>query len=359
MPDTEPWGPDAYLDRAKASLVEAEARYKAFTQKAEDARAHGAAPDLMVEESLWRDFESKRKAYEHAANNHPTNFMSRISEEASQQKAPELSTFQWLYKNPGMLTARPKSQEQRDSEARLMFLAEKVKEQAAKFPQGHELNPWNASGDAASALQGLMAEAEMLDQNPGRRSRFESPYNHRKFNHDEDGNLLPLDQQIWEPLHVADAAYGGLRRWKDNFVHAGKRLAEGSPLEALGSAAAAFPGLVSPAFHRGEHGSDTDWRPAAGGYATPIDLGVDALTLRWNGRSAFRRPGSGLMPGAQGGAPSALTPEQLDDLRRAFQSASKRTHPDLGGSEAAQRAVNAAYESGDFSALQRLSSPRR
>jgi len=359
----EEFGPDAELDRRAERLRQAQASLAKARRSEWQLRDDLGLPygpllpgqDLAVaradSESYYNSpeygaVEFAEQSLEQGVEDHPRNLLARAQDGAQKVSVPELSGFQWAYANPSLLTAVPRSDDQRRAAARQMYILDKIRPHTQRHPPSSPLAIDNYHGPGSDILAEAMVDDAYFQQNPAIRTMLESPYQYIPAGYSPDLEKLPPDRQILDPLNRATSAvFGGLYRFKDNFLAGGRDLSKGQ----LGSAAADFayavPNLVSPVFHRGGEGSEQDWRPDAGPLVTPIEVAGELPFFFYRG----------VMP--RRGITAGERIRQLVDpgaLNAAYQKAAWRAHPDYGGTTEAMQELNRLREMGDLPGILRM-----
>jgi hypothetical protein len=359
----ESFGPDAEIEGLRSAYESAKESYETLRREY-DERAAQATPEKAesmrraVDEAAQRA-ERARGLLRSAMQRHPASEYSQIIEDSKAVQAPEMSAWQWFKQNPGILEARPLSQDRRTQNARLAYVLQRVREAASRGSPHDPMHWGNYSGPGADQMADLQARAAEVYGIPGSglsgnaelRRQLESPYDYRPFGRDEEGEWLGKNRMLEETLRPLDAAWGGVTRWKDNFLSAGSALAEGRLKDAAADAAYAFPGLASPAFHRGGPGSSSDWRGyLEPGEASAMEIAFDAPLWLTRGvyRKAVRPPSL-----ASGGAEDRIR-QLRGELGPMYRRAARANHPDRGGSADIMKQINAAFEMGDVNALRRF-----
>ena len=374
------FGPDEELRARKAALDEAVRRMQGPADAARRFRPPylAAAEQSPLRERVESEYasaaESAQRARDHlvrGVEQHPANQHRQILEEAEGITAPELSSWQWFKQNPGMLEAVPKSDDERAQAARAQFILQRV-QSALGRDAGGPFSWATYSGPGADAIRADSEAARAYAASPSMREAMASPYHYQPYTLlDERGEMLPLmedsvypkqygeeltgsplvDRALGNAYRPLSALWGGASRFKDNFLSGGAALAEGRASDAGEAFVYALPNLVSPVFHRGGAGTDSDWR----GYlsdreSAAIDLAADVPMF-------FTR---GVFPARAGRGVSALRAEdrirQYRDemLGPLLKQAARRHHPDVGGSVEAMKRANAAFDAGDVETLRQM-----
>lgn len=357
------FGPDAELDRRRAEYDAARSSYESLLQESQAygekaSPAKRAAMQRAVTEAAERA-ERLRQSYNYGASKHPAGQFQQILSEADGVAAPKLTTWDWVRKNPSPLEAVPLTEDQRRANARLSHILKRVHEAAnAGSPQdpfhwGNYRGPM--SGDMAE-METMAAEAYGVPGTdmkgyPEFRRQLESPYQYRPWNRDQYGQVLPLEGQAMEAFRPLSAVWSGVSRFKDNFAAGGAALSEGRPGDAAKAFAYAVPNLISPAFHVGGEGMDTDWREyVEPGEATAMDMAAEVPL--WMFRGLYpRRPGRGL---ASIGTEDRIRQYRDELLGPLLRQAARKHHPDVGGSAEAMKRANAAFDAGDVETLRQM-----
>jgi hypothetical protein len=372
-PDSELWVRQQNLEAALDRLQAAEAKARQFQVPYRLASQSGPARDRIEREyrEARESAQRSRQYYLSGVDQHPLNQYIDITESANDITAPDLSWWEWFRDNPSILTARPKTDEERTQQARTDFILRKV--QAAQGRNASDPMAWsNYSGPGSQAMRADMEMASQYAKNPLAKQAMASPYHYEPFTLlGEDGKVLPIlpgegypslpgesltgsplgDRLIGNAVAPLGAMWGGVSRFHDNFLAGGAAASEGRVGDAAGAFATAIPNLVSPIFHRGGPGMKDDWRQ----YTTPqgafaIDMAAE-IPL-WMTRGILpRRPGRGLARIGTEDRIRSMRDELLQPLRR---RAAQRHHPDVGGSVEAMKRVNAAFDAGDVETLRRM-----
>lgn len=357
------WGPGYELEQRRLAYEQARRQYDVANAEVADIRSPriGDADELarrfdvadLARRAAAEREEQLRQSLKHAATGHPASQYRKIMAEADEIQAPELSWWQWWQQNPSVLEAVPLTDQQRTDNARLSHVLKRVHEAANAGSPSDPMHWSNHQGPEAqhmADLQVLAAEhygvpGSGFSGNPERRRQLESPYSYRRFNRDEDGQTLPLPEQLGEALRPLGALWGGVSRFKDNFISGGAAAAEGRWGDAGMAAAYAVPNLVSPAFHRGGPDAASDWRGYVGpGEAAAMDVAFDLPF--WLTRGVYGRSSA---------AGDRIRKVRSELLKPAYQRAAWANHPDRGGSAEAMSRINNAMEAGDLEALLRFS----
>ena len=359
----EGFGPDEELLSRRQAYDAAMQRLEAAREQSTRAAGFGdthagrrVAGELQAAEAAAR---AAAAYYNSGVDQHPENQYRRILEESEGVKAPEISTFGWIAQNPSVLEAVPLSDQQRADNARLAHVLKRVHEASNARGPSDPFSWSNYRGPMSEGMAEMETQAAELYGIPGtgfsgyaeKRRQLESPYQYRQFGKDEYGQPLPMAGQVMEALRPLSALYGGLSRFKDNFISGGAALSEGRVGDAAEAFAYAVPNLVSPVFHRGGEGMESDWRDyLSGRESAAIDLAADVPLF-------FTR---GVFPARAGRGVSVLRAEdrirQYRDemLRPLLQQAARRHHPDVGGSVEAMKRANAAFDAGDVETLRQM-----
>lgn len=342
------------LRQATASATRVQVPYRDAAVSEDEKRrvldAHIAAGE---------DAERRRDWLNSAVSRHPANEYLGIVRDASSVRAPKLSGRQWWSQNPSLLEAVPRSDDERDRNAQLAYTLKRVHEAANSRQPGDAFRWDRYRGEYSNEMAGLEALAAQaygipntdLKPNAEVQRQLESPYEYRKWFRDDSGDLLPAAEIPLEALRPLSAAFGGLTRFHDNFISGGSAASEGRVGDAVKSFAYAVPNLVSPSFHRGGSGTETDWR----GYVEPgeafaIDMAAEIPMWLWRGLYPGKRA-AGLVPiGAEG----RIRQYRDELLTPAFHRAARRHHPDVGGTTEVMQKINAARAAGDLESLERL-----
>lgn len=301
----------------------------------------------------------------HGRDQHPGNRLNKILQEAKGVRAPAMSSVDWWRQNPSILTAVPRSQEERDERERTAYILRRIHEESAD--SGGPLS-WNnyrfsqgVSDLEVEAARGLGVHGVPGSGNAAAVRSWTAPYKYRPWFQTEDGEWLQYYDKDSGAYPILDDVaalgataagsyafpswplYAGAYRAADNFVDAGDKLARGRVGEAAKSAAYAIPGIVSPSFHVAGPGMEGDWRQKAGPWiAGTADLAMEAAMLAAAPRLRRLPQSTDKIRQLQG------------ELRDAYHRASRVAHPDVGGSEPLQQLVNRAFESGDRAMLERI-----
>lgn len=293
-----------------------------------------------------RAVELAEKSLEQGVEDHPRNLLASALAGAERVRVPELSGFQRWQQNPSLLTAVTRSDEDRLAAARQMYILDKIRPHTQRHPPGSPLAIDNYYGPGKDILADAMVEDRYFQEHPAVRKMLESPYEYVPDGYSPEMEKLSPGQLITDPLNRATGAvYGGLHRFKDNFLAGGRDLARGQLGSAVKDFAYALPNLVSPVFHRGGEGSDQDWRPDAGPMAAPIELAGEVPFFFYQG----------VMP--KRALPAGERIRQLVDpdvLNAAYKSAARRHHPDVGGTTEAMQMLNRLREMGDVQGIARM-----
>lgn len=352
---------DAELQSRRAAADEAMAVLDARKAEAERAAQAGASKEKIasLEQGVQSAYEQARRLaefYNSGVAQDPLTQYQSIMSQAADVQAPELSAYEWWKQNPSLLEAVPLTDEQRTANAREAFILKRVHEAANSLPPSDPLNWSNYRGPEAGHMADLEVRAAEMYGIPGtafqgypeRRRQLESPYDYRPWNKDDYGQNLPPGQQLLEAFRIPGALYGGIGRFKDNFIAGGRAASEGRAYEAIKDFAYAAPNLLSPSFHRGGEGMADDWRPAAG---RPLANAIEYANLAGEllaGGNLFRRRAPAI--------PAAGDLARVEQLRREL---GRRYHPDVGGSVEAMKAINRAADAGDTDTLMRFMAPAR
>jgi len=306
--------------------------------------------------------DSARRARDHylrGEESHPGNEYAKILREAESVQAPELSAWDWFRQNPSLLEAVPLSDQQRTDNARLAHILKRVHEASNARAQSDPFAWGNYRGPLAESMADMESQAAELYGIPGtgftgypeRRRQLGSPYEYRPFGKDEYGQPLPMPGQALEALRPLGALYGGVSRFKDNFLSGGAALAEGRLGDAAKSLAYAVPNLASPSFHVGNAGTASDWRGYLGdGEAAALDVASEVPLFFFRGLHPSRA-GRGV---SVLGAEDRIRSYRDEVLGPLLRQAARKHHPDLGGSAEAMKRANAAFEAGDVETLRQM-----
>lgn len=359
----EEFGPDAELDRRAERLRQAEEALAKIRrsesqlrkdldlpygpllpfQKAAMARADS---DSYYKSPEYGAVELAAKSLERGIEDHPANLLASVLSGVEKVSVPELSGFQRWSQNPSLLTAETRSDDERLAVARQMYILDKIRPHTQRHPSGSPLAIEHYYGPGSDILAAAMADDVYYQQNPAIRKMRESPYEYVPDGYSPELEKLSPEQMIMDPLNRATSAvYGGLHRFKDNFLAGGRDLAKGRGLSAAKDFAYAVPNLVSPVFHRGGGGSEQDWRTDAGPMAGAIDLAGELPFLFYQG----------VMPKRALSAGERI--RQLADpdaLKAAYLAAAWRHHPDYGGTTEAMQMINRLREMGDLQGITRM-----
>lgn len=299
-----------------------------------------------------RAAEYAEKRYLKDLEDHPANLYASILQGVQSVRAPRLSRYEKFRENPSLLTAVPRTDEERDQNARLLYVLDRVREHTSRHPSGSPLAIEHYRGPGADYLSEAMTEDAARQRNPAMQGFLESPYTYIPPGYGPDMEPLPEESLYTDTLNrVVSAPWGAAGRFHDNFLSFGAAVSEGRGYDAAKSFAYAVPNLLSPAFHRGGPGMEDDWRS----YVSPREAAAidTAADLPW---WFFR----GIIPGRRGRGLARLGAEDrirsvrnelLEPLRR---KAAWRHHPDRGGSTEAMQRVNAAFDAGDVETLSRM-----
>ncbi len=314
-----------------------------------------------VEGERTAAYDAAKRAQDHynrGLEMHPGNELNAILSEAEGVRAPTLSGWQWLAQNPSWMEAVPLSGDQRDEQARVEFIARRVHE-ANRRPLADPMSWANYRGPSDEQMAFWEQTAAELygvpgteySGNPERRRQLGSPYQYRQWNRGEDGEILPVGEQVLEGFRPLNALWGVASRFHDNFLSGGAAVSEGRGYDAAKSFAYSVPNIISPAFHRGGPGMEDDWRSyVSPGEAAAIDTAADLPW--WFFRGITRpRPGRGLVAG---GVENRIRGYREELLKPLWKRAAQRHHPDVGGSTEAMQRVNAAFDAGDVETLSRM-----
>jgi len=359
----EPFGPDAELEARAERLRQARLALAKSRRTEPQLRKGLGLPygPLSPEQSLAvseadsqsyhgspeaRAVEFAQKSLDQGFEDHPQNLLASAMAGAKKVSVPQLSGFQWAYANPSLLTAVPRSDDDRMANARQMYILDKIRPHTQRHPSGSPLAIDNYHGPGSDILQEAMVSDMYFQQNPDIRKMLESPYKYVPEGYTPEMEKLSPEQLITEPLNRATSAlYGGLERFSDNYLAFGRDMARGQGGSAFKDFAYAIPNLVSPVFHRGGPGSDQDWRPDAGSMALPIEAAGQLPFLFYRG----------VMP--KRALPAGERIRQLVDpevLNAAYRSAARRHHPDVGGTTEAMQILNRLRDMGDVQGIARM-----
>lgn len=379
----EPWGADAELAERRLAYEEAVAALEAAGTRAQDFRIpHRNAPQAYADLiDADQRAERLRRSYNYAVDKHPAHQFRQILADADGVTAPQLSRWQWFAQNPGFFTATPKTDEERDDDARAAYILKRVHEASNAAPAYDPFSWGNYQGALSEVLGQAQVEAAdlygvpgtELTGNPTLRGNLESPYKHRKGFRDEAGNLLPwYDKESGHYPLLGEAAGTGAQAYflgkfpaaalgfnamgsgHNTAIPVAQQLSRGELGGAIDALASGPLSLLNPDYAAGRRDGPYDWRP---GSPAEFVHAADTLAdiLPWvvaTPRMRRRAPAAG----AEGRVRSLLG----DDLsawqrqhRDAYHAAAKRHHPDYGGSGEAQRALNEAWRTGDTEALLR------
>jgi hypothetical protein len=293
-----------------------------------------------------RAVEFAEKSLERGVEDHPQSLLASALAGAEKVRVPELSGFQRAYANPSLLTAVPRSDDERLANARQMYILDKIRPHAQRHPSGSPLAIDNYYGPGRGILADALVSDRYFQENPAIRKMLESPYEYVPDGYSPEMEKLAPEQMITDPLNRATGAvYGGLHRFQDNYLAFGRDLARGQGGSAFKDFVYALPNLVSPVFHRGGPGSEQDWRPDAGSMAAPIEVAGQLPFLFYQG----------VMP--RRALPAGERVRQLvnpDALNSAYRSAAMRHHPDVGGTTEAMQMLNRLREMGDVQGIARM-----
>ena len=304
-----------------------------------DSQAYYGSPEAGA-------VEFAEKSLEQGVEDHPRSLLASALAGAEQVRVPELSGFQRLYANPSLLTAVTRSDDERLANARQMYILDKIRPHTQRHPPGSPLAIDNYYGPGKDILADAMVEDRYFQENPAVRKMMESPYEYVPEGYSPEMEKLSPGQLVTDPLNRATGAmYGGLHRFKDNFLAFGRDLAKGRGGSAAKDFVYAVPNLVSPVFHRGGEGSEQDWRPDAGPMAGAIDLAGELPFLFYRGVM----PNRALSAGAR-----IRQLADPDALNAAYKSAARRHHPDVGGTTEAMQALNRLRDMGDVQGIARM-----
>ena len=354
---------DQELADLKAAVASARAASDQAAAELARAQQEQASPALLArfqrDAAAAREREARLEAsFKATRDRHPAVAYAKIQEEADNIQAPELSTFDWIRQNPSLLEAVPKTDDQRRDSARVQFVLDRVRQESGRMGADDPMSWSKYQGPLREDMDRDLAYAA----DPKLARGLQSPYLYDPPTWtDDSGEMLPLmpDPVYPEPLSPVTgsplidrtienlasrpmgALFGGISRFPDNLIAAGRAAAEGRLTDAAAAAASAIPNLVSPAFHYGGAGMEDDWRPAAGPTASAaIDMAAFLAPM------AARGPRIG-MPQVRPQVNPAL-------LRAAQRAAARRFHPDIGGDAELMRAANIYAEEGNLAALQGL-----
>lgn len=320
-------------------------------------------------DAAYEAAQRSARYYSDGVKEHPANQYAEILADSQSVKAPELSDWQWFAKNPGFLTASPRTDDERTANARLEFILRRVHE-AQRDENPHDPMSWaNYRGPLADAMDKHSAMAAQAAGDSAMLEDLRSPYTHRKLFRSEDGSALPwYDKESGHYPVMAEAAQLGATaygygKWlkpimafnamataHNTAIPATRELFGGRPGGALDVLARYPLGVLNPEYSAGRKGGDYDWRAGA-----PAEFSVAADTLAetvpWF--VATPRRGKSRIPALSTEVKSwrDLQPGALDELRRLHRRAAQRYHPDWGGDPAAMRRLNELYESGDVGGL--------
>lgn len=374
----EEFGPDAELLRrqqlheaAMRRLREADLAAQRFRVPYLAASESSRVRDRVEEEHAAALEAARRSAryYSDGVEEHPANQYVKILADSQGVKAPELSRWQWFAKNPGFLTASPRTDDERTANARLEFILRRVHE-AQRGENPHDPMSWaNYRGPLADAMAKHSVMAAQADGDAAMLEDLQSPYTHRKLFRSEDGSALPwYDKEsghypvMAEAAQLGATAYGYGKWLKPIMAFNAMATAHNTAIPAsqelfggrVGGAVdvlARYPlGVLNPEYSAGRKGGDYDWRAGV-----PAEFAVAADTLAETAPwfVATPRLGRPRIPALAGEVKSwrDLRAVDLDDLRRLHQQAAQRHHPDRGGDPAVMRRLNELYESGDVGGL--------
>ena len=359
----EPFGPDAELESRAERLRQARLALSKIRRPEWELREDLGLPygpllpgqDVAVAQADSQAYynspearaaEFAEKSLEQGVEDHPRTILASALAGAEKVRVPELSGFQLAYANPSLLTAVPRSDEERLANARQMYILDRIRPHAQRHPPSSPLAIDNYYGPGREILADAMVDDKYFQDNPAVRKMLESPYEYVPDGYSPEMEKLSPEQRIMDPLNRAtDTVYGGLYRFKDNFLAGGRDLARGQFGAAAKDFAYAVPNLVSPVFHRGSEGSEQDWRPDAGPMAGAIDLAGELPFFFYRG----------VMP--KRALPAGERIRQLVDpdvLNAAYRSAARRHHPDVGGSTEAMQLLNRLRDMGDVRGIARM-----
>jgi len=296
-----------------------------------------------------RAAEYAEKQYQRDLEDHPANLYASILEGSQAVRAPRLSGFDKWRLNPSLATAVPRTDEQQDENARLLYVMDRVRDHARRHPSNSPLAIEHYRGAGADYLAEAMVEDSTRQQNPAVQGFLESPYTYIPPGYGPDLEPLPPERLLTDTLNRAvSAPWGAAGRFHDNIIGGASAFAEGRGAEALKSAAYALPNLASPVFHRHGPGMEGDWRERMEpGEAAAIDT---AAELPW----WFFRGIAGRSPGRSLAGVENRIRGHRDELLSLRGRAAQRHHPDIGGAADDMRRVNAAFEAGDMQTLLRM-----
>jgi|688.fasta_scaffold00668_80 hypothetical protein len=304
-----------------------------------DSQAYYGSPEAGA-------VEFAEKSLEQGVEDHPQNLLASAMAGAEKVRVPELSGFQWAYANPSLLTAVPRSDDDRLANARQMYILDKIRPHTQRHPPGSPLAIDNYYGPGKDILADAMVEDRYFQENPAIRKMLASPYEYVPDGYSPEMEKLSPEQLITDPLNRATSAvYGGLSRFSDNYLAFGRDMARGQGGSAFKDFVYGIPNLVSPVFHRGGPGSEQDWRPDAGSMAAPIEVAGQLPFLFYRG----------VMP--KRALPAGERIRQLVDpdvLNAAYRSAARRHHPDVGGTTEAMQMLNRLRDMGDVQGIARM-----
>lgn len=323
-----------------------------------------------------RAVEFAEKSFEQGVEDHPANQYRRIMEDAQGVKAPELSDWDWFRQNPGFMTAKPRTDEERLQNARLDFILRRVHE-AQQGRGAYDPMSWaNYNGpesERMDSLAAMAAEAYGVGGQAGNHAILEklrSPYTHRQVFQDERGDMLPwYDRESGHyPIMAEGAGLGASAfahaKWlkpilavnamataHNAAIPASQQLYGGNVGGAMDVLARAPLGVLNPEYAPGRPGGAYDWRP---GVPSELVTGADtaAEILPW--LVATPRFGRSRIPqlARQVKRWSDLSAAELAEARKVHGALSRKYHPDLiGGDGAIQRRLNDLFESGDLPGL--------
>lgn len=381
----EEFGPDAEVLRrrqlheaAMRRLKEADEAAQRFRPPYLDAGRTGPLRDRVEAEHAAAYEAAQRSAryYNDGVEEHPENQYLKILADSQSVKAPELSDWQWFSKNPGFLTASPRTDDERTANARLEFILRRVHE-AQRDENPHDPMSW---ASYRGPLAGPMTEHSVLALRAAQDAAFlenlQSPYTHRKLFRTEEGEPLPwYDKEsghypaMAEAAQLAATVYGYGKWFKpimafnamatahNTAIPATQELFGGRPGAALDVLARYPLGVLNPEYSAGRKGGPYDWR----GGGVPAEFAVAADTLAetvpwfWAPRLRGRQRIPALAKEVKSWRDlSAADAAEANRIRRSFLM---RYHPDHARSnpgvadDSVMRRLNELVDTGDLAGL--------
>ena len=342
----EPWGPDAELAKLRSA---AEAVVSQFTDVDSLLNREDLSPDMRGRlqsqaEQLRSQAIAAEDAYNSAAERHPLNVYRKIVSDSEDVMPPELSAWGRLASNPSFLRAAPKDDEQRAMDARHAFLLKRVSEAANRGDTQDPMHWDNYSGPHSgdmSRLAGISAGMGEQDY-----KNLESPYSHRQLFGDGRGDWsTDAGQLVGDALEIpGNTVWLGAKaagNLASPLIAAGNQFARGDFSGAARAAVRTPLAALNPAYDLGGPGGEYDWRDASGPVAATA-----ATVLPWMASFGVRSPTATVN--------SIRSLSRSPEARDLLQRAARRHHPDVGGTDAAMKAANAAYERGDINTLMQM-----